>query len=407
MNVLFLSISALPHADEHSISLDLIREFTKNGHTVYIVCAADKKSASTTVSDEAGCKVLRVKIGGNKKARVIRKGLTTVSLPHLYIRAIKRYFSGVTFDLVLYPTPPVTHVRTAEYIKKRDGAVTYLLLKDIFPQNAVDIGMMSKTGAKGGLYRYFKRREKKLYEISDHIGCMSEANVRYVLTHNSGLSPRKVEICPNSIEYMDMSLAESDRTAVRNTYGLPQDKKIFVYGGNLGKPQGIPFVIDCLRAEKDNGEVFFLIVGDGTEYRRLEAFIADEKPQNVKLIRRLPKEEYDRLAASCDVGLIFLDHRFTIPNFPSRLLSYMQAGLPVLACTDPVTDVGKVILDGGFGWQCESNDVEAFKKAVERAGKECGAPFMKEKEQAYLAEHYTAEKSFQTIMNAYNACRSR
>ena len=94
------------------------------------------------------------------------------------------YFADIKFDLILYSTPPITFYKAIEYVKKRDGAKTYLLLKDIFPQNAVDLGMMSKTGLKGLIYKYFRKKEKKLYAISDKIGCMSQANVDYVLKHN-------------------------------------------------------------------------------------------------------------------------------------------------------------------------------------------------------------------------------
>ena len=55
------------------------------------------------------------------------------------------------------------------------------------------------------------------------------------------------------------------------------------------------------------------------------------------------REEYDNLVQICDVGLIFLNARFTIPNFPSRLLSYTEIGKPVLAATDENTDIGKII----------------------------------------------------------------
>ena len=116
--------------------------------------------------------------------------------------------------------------------------------------------------------------------------------------------------------------------------------------------------------KRDNDKVFFLIVGDGTEYSKLEQFEIEEKPSNFKLMKRLPKDDYDRMIASCDVGLIFLDHSFIIPNFPSRLLSYMQAKIPVLACTDPNTDIGKIIVEGGFGWWCESNDVNSFQSCI-------------------------------------------
>lgn len=398
MNVLFLSISAMPNVEGHSISLDLLHEFKRNGHDVYIVAGLEKKeNKETYLAEEAGCKILRVKIGNNKKANLITKGITTLMLPKLYISAVKKYFSDVKFDLVMYPTPPITHYSTVKYVKKRDGARTYLLLKDIFPQNAVDIGMMRKSGLKGILYKFFRKKEKKLYAISDRIGCMSQANVDYVLKHNPEVDPAKVEICANSIEPQDMRVTAEERAALREKYGIPQDKKVFVYGGNLGRPQGIPFLIECLRKEKDNQDAFFLVVGAGTEYGKLAAFVEEDKPENMKLLKRLPKEDYDRLVAACDVGLIFLDHRFTIPNFPSRLLAYMQAGLPVLAATDPNTDIGKVIVEGGFGWWCESNDAAAFSAAV-KAAVSADAEAVKEKELKFLYDNYTVETAYKIII---------
>lgn len=172
-----------------------------------------------------------------------------------------------------------------------------------------------------------------------------------------------------------------------------------MYGGNLGKPQGIPFIIECLKSQTNNPEAYFLIVGDGTEYEKLAVYLSEADLPNVKLMKMLPQEDYDYLAAACDVGLIFLDHRFTIPNFPSRLLTYMQAGLPVLACTDPNTDIGKVIVDGGFGWWCESNDVEAFGKAV-HAAVLSDSDDMKQNSFLYLKKHYTVEQAYQTILKA-------
>ena len=390
---------------EHSISLDLIHEFQRNGHDVYVVCAREKKeNAETELCDEADCKVLRVKIGNNKKANIIEKGITTVLLPTYYIKAIKKYYSDVRFDLVLYPTPPVTQVKTVKFIKKRDGAKSYLLLKDIFPQNAVDIGMMSRGGVKGILYKHFRKQEKELYAVSDRIGCMSDANVEYVLKHNSEVTRDKIEVCPNAIEITDMSVTDAEREEIRNKYGIPLDKKVFVYGGNLGRPQGIPFIINCLRANENNSEAYFLIVGDGTEYGKLEDYVNESKPENVRLMKKLPKEDYDKMVASCDVGMIFLDHRFTIPNFPSRLLSYMQAGLPVLACTDPNTDIGKVIVDGGFGWWCESNSVDGFTVAVNNALEDVKTK--KEELEAngleFLKAHYDAKDAYLTIINSYN-----
>ena len=365
MNVLFLTLLGFDSLQERSIYTDLLREFVKNGHHVYSISPAEKRqNISTHLIEEDNSTILRLQIGNTQKTNIIEKGISTVMIEPQFKSAIKKYFAEVKFDLVLYSTPPITFTGAVEYIKKRDGAKTYLLLKDIFPQNAVDIGLMSTSGLKGLIYKHFRRQEKRLYAISDRIGCMSQANVDYVIKHNPEIDPAKVEICPNCIEVVDKSIDEQTRANIRNKYGIPLDKKVFVYGGNLGKPQGIPFIIECLEKCRDIEDAFFLIVGDGTEYHVLEEYVNNSHQENLKLMKRLPKEDYDRMVAACDVGLIFLDHRFTIPNFPSRLLAYMQAKLSVLACTDQNTDIGKVITEGGFGWWCESNDVKKYYELV-------------------------------------------
>lgn len=399
MNILFLCIGRFASIKSKGIYPDLMRQLKNEGNNIHICCSYEKRvGKETELVEEDGVKFLHVKIGNITKCGMIEKGISTLRIESQYKKAIKKYFNGIKFDLIIYSTPPITFAKVIEYLKKRDGAKTYLLLKDIFPQNAVDIGVLRKSGLKGLLYKYFRKKEKKLYAFSDRIGCMSQANVDYVLEHNPEVSKEKVEICPNSIDYVDMSVSQEERVAMRQKYGLPLDKKIFVYGGNLGRPQGIPFIIECLKAQ-NNDKAVFLIVGDGTEFAKLDNFIKTENPNNVVLMKRLPKEDYDKLAASCDVGMIFLDKRFTIPNFPSRLLAYMQAGVPVFCCTDKNTDVGKVVTENGFGWWCESADPQDFvKKLDEIVDADHSTMSMKEKE--YLLANYTVEHASKIIMSS-------
>ena len=365
MNILFLTLGKIDDLENHTIYCDLLREFIKNGHSVSTLSPGNKKQEIRRYSG-IECSLAYVDLDTVRGGKnLIKKGFSTIRTGSLFIHGIKQFYSNVKFDLVIYTTPPITFVSAVNYVKKRDGAKTYLLLKDIFPQNAVDIGIMSKTGIKGVLYKYFRNQEKKLYRISDRIGCMSQANVDYVVRHNPEVDPSIVEVCPNSIEVTDKSVDEKTRVEIRRKYGIPLDKKIFVYGGNLGKPQDIPFIIECMKASSSIEEAFFVIVGDGSEYGKLEEYVKSASQSNLRLMQRLPKEDYDTLVGACDVGLIFLDHRFTIPNFPSRLLGYMQAKIPVLAVTDPNTDIGKVIVDGGFGWWCESNSVDGFARKVQ------------------------------------------
>lgn len=397
MNVLFLTLVPFESLSDRNLYTDLLRQFTGHGHRVYVISPTERREGTEThLVKEENAEILRLRIGNTQKTNIIEKGISTVMIEPTYKKAIRRFFSNVTFDLVLYSTPPITLAGAIKYVKKRDHARTYLLLKDIFPQNAVDIGMMSTSGLKGLLYKYFRNKEKKLYALSDRIGCMSPANVKYLLDHNSEVKPKNVEVCPNSVEVADMSVDSIHRDAIRRKYNIPLDKRVFVYGGNLGKPQGIPFLIEFLKKCQNLQEIFFLIVGGGTEAYLLDTYIRKEKPVNVRLMSYLPNEDYDMLLGGCDVGMIFLDHRFTIPNFPSRLMSYMQAKLPVFACTDPNTDLGKVITDGGFGWWCESDDAEKAAAIAERIAVESAAD-KGEKAFRYLEQHFSSVESYNSI----------
>lgn len=396
MNVIFLTLLDFKSYSEHNIYCDILREFIRNGHEVYCISPAERRTGIQTHLEENG-HLLKLKIGNTQKTNIIEKGISTVMIESQFVKAIKKYFSNVKFDLVLYSTPPITLAKSVKYIQKRDGAKTYLMLKDIFPQNAVDLGMMSVSGLKGFIYKYFRKKEKNLYSLSDKIGCMSQANVDYVLNHNPEVTSDRVEVCPNCVEVQDMRLTDEERNEMREQYGFPKDKKIFVYGGNLGKPQDVPFIISCLKKCSDLTDSYFVVAGSGTDRHLLEKYIKEDKPTHVKLFGQLPKEEYDKMIACCDVGLVFLDHRFTIPNFPSRFLSYMQAGLSILACTDSNTDFGKIITDGGFGWWCESDNAAAFAETVAKfdvtQSKEYG-----EKAFDYLNNHYSAELVYKIIV---------
>lgn len=287
MNVLFLTLLDFNSIDEHNIYTDLLREFAKRDNRVYAISPVERrKKQITKLIKEQNATILKLKIGNMQKTNCIEKGISTLTVESLFLGAIKKYFSDVKFDLVLYSTPPITFQRVVSYVKKRDKAQTYLMLKDIFPQNAVDLGLLKKTGVKGVLYRYFRNKEKRLYGISDKIGCMSQANVDYVLMHNPEIPKEKLEICPNSVEVMDKSVSLEEREIMRRKYGIPLGKKVFIYGGNLGKPQGIDFLIKCLASQKDNDDLYFLVVGDGTEFGKLEAYVESLKQKNLKLMSR-------------------------------------------------------------------------------------------------------------------------
>lgn len=401
MNVLFLTMVKV-EIERRDIYNDLMRLFRDNGHNVYIVNPVERwEGKSTYLSDEGGVHTLNVRTLNVQKTSIVEKGLGQLSIEYLYKRAIKKYFAGVQFDLILYSTPPITFPNVIKYAKKMNPkAKSYLLLKDIFPQNAVDLGMLSKTGIKGLLYSYFREKEKSLYRLSDYIGCMSPANVKFVLENNPEVDGATVEVNPNSLELVGNGITDAEKMAILEKYGLPTSKPILIYGGNLGKPQGIPFLIECLEANKNRKDCHFVVVGSGTYYDDLAEWYATNHDTSVTVMKGLPKEDYDRLVQSCHVGLIFLDYRFTIPNFPSRLLSYLEYRMPVICATDTNCDMGQIANENGFGVWCPSNNVEAFINSVDNL---LSSDIKKMGENGYefLKNNYLVEHSYKQIMKHF------
>ena len=406
MNIIFLTLYRIDNIEDRSIYHDLMRKFRDEGHQVYIVTPCERRlGLETSLIENNGVHILNVKTLNIQKTNVVEKGIGTLLLERQYKAAIKKYLGDIKFDLITYSTPPITFTNVVKYLKKENPqAITYLQLKDIFPQNAIDIGMF---GEKSLFNRYFRRKEKALYKVSNYIGCMSPANVKFVLDHNPEIDAKRVEVAPNSIElqeerkeFADPGQRKAARFYIRKKYDLPTDKPILIYGGNLGKPQGIDYLVRCLDANKNRQDCYFVVVGNGTEYNKIDDWYRANKGCSVQLMQRLPKEDYDLLVKHCDVGLIFLDHRFTIPNYPSRLLSYLEYKMPVICATDVNTDIGKIAEGNGYGYWCESVKPEDFTVLVDKM-LAADRKAMGEKGYQFLKENYLVEHTYNAIMKHF------
>ena len=397
MKILFLSLSRIDDVNVRGNYSDLMREFIKQGHDVYIASPTERRFGKPThLIDSPNCQILKIRTLNIQKTNIIEKGIGTLLLEFQFDRAIRKYWGNVNFDLVLYATPPITFNKVIERVKKRCACRSYLMLKDIFPQNAVDLGMMKRGSL---LHKLFRRKEERLYRISDRIGCMSPANCDYVIKHNPSVDPNKVELCPNAVEPIELpELSQAERNELLSKFAIPTDKTLFIYGGNLGKPQGIDFLLKVVETNEKNSNSHIVIVGSGTEYNRIAQWFIEHKPSNATLLSALPKNEYDRLIRACQVGLIFLDSRFTIPNFPSRLLSYLENSMPVLLATDENTDMGRIAEREGFGLWAQSGDVPRFLENMSRLSANTALlDTMGQKGKQFLLDNYTVDRVADTI----------
>ena len=398
MKLLYIATSFPEPHKGATIYTDLAEALYEAGHKITVAVSEQPKNLSQTIlKKERGFDVLRIVTGNYYDVSLIEKGITTLMIPIKMRQGISNYLGNEEFDFVLYEAPPVTNAKLVSWAKKKFKCPSYLMLKDIFPQNAVDIGMIKKNGL---LYKFFLRKEKQLYDSASVIGCMSEANKKYILEHNAFINPNKVELFPNTKKLTDKY--SSGKYTMRQQYSIPNDACVFLFGGNMGKPQYVDLLCNAMVECKDDKSVFFLFVGRGTERHKLEKIIKDYDIKNALLLENLPRDTYEQITKECDVGLIVLHPDFTIPNYPSRILSYLEYAKPVLAATDNATDIKSFIEKVDCGEWTWSGDLGSFVEKIRIMANSNNLSERGMKGRKYIENNLTVSQSVALLEKHFN-----
>jgi len=338
MRFLYAAISYPDVSFNTNMYTSLVKEMAKQGHEVRVI--APSFDVCTHVANEGGIPVLRVKSGRIFNANLITKGVNTLLLSRRYTHAVQKFWSDWEMDWVLTSTPPITLSPLLLKMKELYNAKVYLILRDIFPQNAKDLRMIKDPF----LFTYFRQRERHLYKISDIIGCMSPGNMDFLRRQDLNIfSTDKLTYFPNWIQPIPIKKQRQGAGIFRQRFNL-EGKFIVLFGGNFGKPQKTEFVLDLAWKVQHLHDVVFFLIGDGTEKEKIRGIARQRNLKNVMICDRLPSDEYQSLINEADIGLVNLSEKFTIPNIPSRTLGYWNASLPVLAATDSCTDLNENFL---------------------------------------------------------------
>jgi len=357
MNIIFLALTFPDVKKTSNLYTDLAEEFYKNNHNFLVI--APSLDNKTELKLEGDVKVLRVKTGKLFNTNLIIKGISNIMLPYLYKKAIKAHFKRLDFDLIILPTPPIMLLGVVSWLKRKTKSKVYLILRDIFPQNAVDLKLIKQNGL---LHKFFRKKEKKLYEKADFIGCMSNANIDYVIKHNINISKPKVHLLPNWEKIKSsLILDDKEERLVIEKYSL-ENKFVAIFGGNLGKPQQLENIIELAEKVTYLNDVLFIIIGNGTEKEKIRKLVKEKHLSNVAIYDTIPKKEFTSLLNLCQIGLISLHSAFTIPNIPSKCLSYYNFKKPILASIDRHTDLDKILSHTKSGLFAYADEPDTLKE---------------------------------------------
>ena len=302
------------------------------------------------ISDEEGIRVIRIHTFPIHNVGFLRRGIGVLSLPGAFIRGIKKHIK-TPIDRVLVYSPPLPLAKAGAWVAQKYHARYLLNVQDIFPQNAIDLGIMKNHL----LIHFFKRMEHKAYQRADHVTVHSTGNREFLLKEQI-VEPEKLSILHNWVDPEPFDKTTRTNT-FRKRFGL-ENRFIVLFAGVLGPAQGLDTVIHLAEKTKDIEEIVYLLVGDGTEKDRLQHAAQSRKLHSIQFRPFVSKEEYPSLVKEVDVVLVCLSSQMKTPVVPGKLQGYMAAQIPVLATLNAESDGFAIIHDSQCGFVALSEDTE-------------------------------------------------
>jgi glycosyltransferase involved in cell wall biosynthesis len=336
---------------------DLSREFARQGHALTVLLPSSDQNESWSLEEIDGVQVLRLKAPRTKDIGYVRRTVGELIMPFAMLRQFRKSpLRSERWDGVIWYSPSIFHGPLASALKKSSGCRGYLIIRDIFPEWAVDMGLMGR----GLPYRFFDAVARYQYSVADVIGVQTLGNRGYFDQWHQRPG-RTLEVLQNWLDKPAQA-----RCTIRVNETALAGRKVFVYAGNMGIAQGMDILLDLAEKLQHLTDVGFLFVGRGSDSARLKNSAKDRKLDNLLFHDEIHPDEIPDLYSQCSVGIVALDPKHKSHNIPGKFLTYMQSGLPVLANVNPGNDLAQVIRDERVGQVCESNRIDDLLQLVSK-----------------------------------------
>lgn len=364
MNILIVTDAYPPMRTSGACHIyDLGQAFVKAGSQANIIVPDSAQEQDVNIHIEDGVKVIRVKALHTKDVGYLQRTIAEFLNPFLMWRRLKKnsQFPQEKIDGVIWYSPSIFFGPLIKKLKKNYSCKSYLILRDIFPDWAQDIGLLNK----GVIFNFFKLNERYQYAQADRIGVQSPNNLTYLKKHNAQLTAT-VEVLWNWIGY-----PRESKCSINLSKTKLAGKKIIVYAGNMGVAQGMDALIELASKLTIRDDVGFVFVGRGSEVNRLKRMIKSKKINNTIFYDEIESDEVPGLLRQCAIGLIGLDPRHLTHNIPGKFLSYLQSKLRIIAIANNGNDLADLVKKhnlGVFGEEITEELVKEVNRLIDNLG---------------------------------------
>lgn len=360
MHVLIVTDAYFPSRTSVAVLLyELSQTFIQEKVSVSIIVPSATQIEPIIFAEQESCEIISVKALPTKDLNYVRRTLNEFINPWIIWRTLRRssQFSRLKIDGVIWYSPSIFWGPLVKRLKQYFQCRSYLILRDMFPDWALHLGIIKK----GLPYLFLKAVEHYQYQQADTIGIQSPNNLLYFQKHHPSIKA-KLEVLWNWARPLDTITKAPCSIHVSQTFIA--GRVIFVYAGNIGVAQGMQTFLSLIESLKNNADIGFLIVGRGSEAEAIKNMVRQQDLHNAVVFDEIAPFEIPGLFEQCHVGLMFLDKRHQTHNIPGKFVTYLQSGLPVLAIVNPGNDLLELIPEHKIGVADDGDDLEVLRQKV-------------------------------------------
>lgn len=267
-----------------------------------------------------------------------------------------RAFTRKRPDVLLVVSPPLGLAVTAILLSRLWRIPFVFDVEDLQPDSAADLSMLPAWAIK-----FLYKLENAAYRHARLVTTLTPAMRKKIV--EKGIAEEKVELLEPRMDESLTSLTPEEGRKFRQHYDLGE-KFLVAHSGNMGVKQGLDVVVDAAALNRGDDSVLFLFVGDGADRERIQRRTGELSLQNVRFLPLLDEADFRGLLEASGVCLVTQQKAVSEIAFPSKTVTYLAAGSPIIAAVNLDSEVARVTEKSGAGMVVEAENPEALLAAI-------------------------------------------
>ena len=257
------------------------------------------------------------------------------------------------YDVIMVSTsPPVLGAVFAAVAAKFTGARFIYHCMDIHPE----IGRISGEFSNPHVFSFLSKL--------DQWSCKHAAPV-VVLSEDMAdtLKSRDTSSNIDTLVLNNFSLPSVDNPSTDLPFEWPSEAFVILFAGNIGRFQGLDVLVDAMVALRERKDIRLVLMGEGVDKDRLQMKSADLGAR-ISFIGHQPVEIAKLAMTKAQIGFVSLIPDLYRYAYPSKTITYIEQGCPILVAVEPESELAQVVLKNHIGLSVPIDDINALTEAI-------------------------------------------